>query len=158
MKFKLGVFCFIFILVNLTSASLANDSNTKQIVPAHEHELANKKNLSGPTKTKGIESVTLLGTIGLEKDFPSLQGKQLRARELVIKSGGIVAVHQHDSRPGVAYILEGEIIEHRNDQTSPILRTKGAVAFEQSGVAHWWENKSSNLVKALVVDIISIKD
>jgi len=143
-----------FGVVNMVSA---DDAKGVQVVPSHEHELANKQKLTGPTKTKGIESVALLGTIGLEKDFPSLNGKLLRARELIINPGGVVAVHQHDSRPGVAYILEGEIVEHRNDQPNPILRSKGAVAFEQSGVAHWWENKSNKPVKALVVDIISSK-
>lgn len=155
MKKKIVVLNAILILLAIVSITLANERKPTQIVPLHEHELASKLNLSGPTETKGIESVRVLGAIGLEKDFSSLVDKQLRARELVIKPGGVVAVHQHDSRPGVAYILEGEIVEHRNDQLEPILRTKGAVAFEQSGVAHWWENKSNKSVRALVVDIIS---
>ena len=139
MKYKFIVICITTLIYLVFNVSMADQSSAMEIVPSHEHEIANKQKLSGPTKTKGIESVTLLGTIGLEKDFPMLQGKQLRARELVIQPGGVVAVHQHDSRPGVAYILEGEITEHRNDQDQPILRSKGAVAFEQSGVAHWWE-------------------
>jgi len=137
----------------LIMPAIAEDAQP-QVVPSHEHHIAKEKNLSGPIKTHGIESVTVLGSIGLEKDFPALKGKQLRARELVIAPGGVVAVHQHDSRPGIAYILEGEIIEHRNDQAGAIVRKQGAVAFEQSGVAHWWENKSSQVVRALVVDII----
>ena len=130
-------------------------AQSPKVVPEHEHKIAEQLKLDGPTQTKGIESVELLGTVGLEKDFPALAGKQLRARELVIAPGGVVTVHQHDSRPGVAYILEGEIIEHRNDSTAPLLRRQGAVAFEQSGVAHWWENRSSHPVRALVVDIVN---
>ena len=140
--------------IQLVFISAMAEDKIPQVVPTHEHQIAAEKNLSGPNKTHGIESVTVLGSIGLEKDFPALKGKQLRARELVIAPGGVVAVHQHDSRPGIAYILEGEIIEHRNDQAEAIVRKQGAVAFEQSGIAHWWENKSTKAVRALVVDII----
>lgn len=149
-----GIMSLVFGLAEISSAEQAS---AVQLVPAHEHDLAQKQKLDGPTKTKGIESVSLLGTIGLQKDFSAMAGKQLRARELVIAPGGVVAIHQHDARPGVAYILEGEIVEHRNDQAEAILRKKGDVAFEQSGVAHWWENKSGKTVRALVVDIISEK-
>jgi len=126
----------------------------KNIVPDAEREIAKQQNISGPAENKGIGIINLLGAIELGDEFPSMEGRQLRARELTILPGGIVAVHQHDARPGLAYILEGEIIEHRNDQADPILRTPGAVAFEKTGVTHWWENQSAEPVKALVVDII----
>jgi len=145
--------CLTFYSFNATSSQ----DGSLSIVPSHEHKLAQTQHLKGPTKTIGIGSVNLLGVIGLEKDFPTLKGRQLRARELLIEPGGVVAVHQHDTRPGVAYILEGEIIEHRNDSNAPIVRGIGSVAFEQSGVAHWWENKSGKPVRALVVDIIKVK-
>jgi len=154
MKLRLTSIASITVVILLSNPSIANERHTPQVIPAHEHAIANKNNLSGPSKTHGIKSVTVLGSIGLEKDFPALNGRQLRARELVIAPGGVVAVHQHDSRPGVAYILEGEIIEHRSDQSEAIVRKQGAVAFEQSGVAHWWENKSEKPVRALVVDIV----
>jgi quercetin dioxygenase-like cupin family protein len=78
----------------------------------------------------------------------------LRAREVTVLPGGQVAVHQHTSRPGAAYILEGELIEHRNDTTGPIKRIKGAVAFEKTGTIHWWKNESSAKARVLVVDIV----
>ncbi len=148
---------FSFFLLSLLCFSAVNGDEAHKshsIVPDHEHALAAKNKMPGPTKSSGVESVNLLGAIALQNDFPSLKGRQLRARELVIDPGGVVAVHEHESRPGVAYILEGEIVEHRNDQPAPILRQKGAVAFEQSGVTHWWENKSDAVVRALVVDIV----
>lgn len=157
MRVKTVLLIFLILIFAIPSVLTAEDKPGLHVVPAHEHHIAQQKNLSGPTQTKGIESVVLLGNIELEKDFPSLTGKHLRARELTIAPGGVVAVHQHESRPGVAYILEGEIIEHRNDHPDPIVRRQGAVAFEQSGVAHWWENKSDSIVRALVVDILEIK-
>lgn len=144
---------FVLMTVSLICGADSNTS-TSEVVPGHERELATAKQLHGPTKTQGIGSVKLLGMVSLDKDFAALKDRKLRARELVINPGGIVAVHQHEQRPGVAYILEGEIIEHRNDESEPVVRTTGAVAFEQSGVAHWWENKSDNIVRALVVDIV----
>jgi len=83
-----------------------------------------------------------------------MQGRVLRAREIVIAPGGVIAVHEHNTRPGVAYILEGEIVEHRNDSDKPVLRRPGDAAFERTGVAHWWENRSDKPVRALVVDIV----
>lgn len=140
-----------------SSYSVSSDSNhhANQVVPDAEREIAQHRNISGPTETKGIESIVALGTVELGDEFPSMAGRQLRARELTIAPGGVVAVHQHDSRPGLAYILTGEIIEHRNDHAEPIVRKPGAIAFEKTGVVHWWENQSDMPVKALVVDIIA---
>ena len=126
------------------------------VVPQAERELAERKMISGPVKNKGIKSVKPVGSVALGSEFPALAGRQLRARELVIEPGGVVAIHQHDQRPGMAYILEGEILEHRSDQAQPLRRKKGDAAFEQTGLSHWWENKSKRPVRALVVDIVPI--
>jgi len=126
------------------------------VVPQAELDLATSKKIAGPVKNKGITSVTPVGVVALGTEFPALAGRQLRARELVIEPGGVVAVHEHDQRPGLAYILEGEIVEHRSDQSKPLLRKKGDAAFEKSGVSHWWENKSEQPVRALVVDIVPV--
>lgn len=124
------------------------------VVPEREREIARDVAAEGPKVNRGIESVTRLGGIRIDGEFPGMHGKELRARELVIAPGGVVAVHQHDSRPGLAYILEGEIVEHRNDAEQPLLRRAGAVSFEKTGVIHWWENVSDAPVRALVVDIV----
>jgi quercetin dioxygenase-like cupin family protein len=124
------------------------------VVPQAERDLAARRKLAGPVQNKGIKSVTPVGTVPLGKEFPTTEGRQLRARELVIAPGGVVAVHEHDQRPGLAYILEGEIVEHRSDQPQPLVRKQGDAAFEHTGVSHWWENKSAKPVRALVVDIV----
>lgn len=145
-------------LFALCATAWAHDHNDdSNIVPDAERAMAIEKHMDGPTKNQGIKSVTALGATELGGDFPALSGRQLRARELVVEPGGVVAVHQHDQRPGVAYILDGEIIEHRNDQTEPVVRKQGDVAFEKSGVVHWWENKSAQPVRALVVDIVPVE-
>jgi len=125
------------IFISQAYADGNNQPQTPEITPSGDRIIAIAKQLSGPSKNIGIASVSLLGTLGLGNDFPQMQGQQFRAREIVINPGGMVAVHEHDARPGVAYILEGEIVEHRNDQPAPMLRKTGALSFETSGVAHW---------------------
>lgn len=130
------------------------DDETGKVVPRHEHTAALQKGLDGPRKSRGISSVVRIGEIDLGDEFPTMVGRQMRARIITVAPGGMVAVHEHDQRPGIAFILEGEIVEHRNDVEAPQLRKAGDAAFEKSGVAHWWENRSTSPVKALVVDII----
>ena len=144
------------LLAWITTPAYGND-NDIQIVPQAERELAATKHMAGPTSNQGILSVTPLGAIKLGADFAALHDRQLRAREIVVEPNGIVAVHEHAQRPGVAYILEGEMIEHRSDQSAPLVRKKGDTAFETSGVVHWWENKSTRPARALVVDIVPIE-
>lgn len=97
-----------------------------------------------------------LGAVALGTEFAGMAGKELRVREITIAPGGVIAAHRHDARPGVAYIIEGEIVEHRNDADGPITRTAGDAAFEQTGVMHWWENQSRAKVRALIVDVVDI--
>ena len=126
------------------------------VVPEKEKELARDHHLEGPTATVGIEAVKALVSLPLGQEFRGMSGIQLRARELVLKPGAAVAVHQHDNRPGFAYILEGEIVEVRNDRSGPILRRAGDVAVERTGVSHFWENRSGDIVRALVVDLVPV--
>ncbi|MBT9314874.1 cupin domain-containing protein [Leptothoe spongobia] len=138
-----------------SESSESSESTEKPtIVPQQERDNAQQLNAAGPTETSGIESLIMLGAIDLQSEFEALEGYTLRARELVITPGGQVAVHQHDNRPGLAYIIEGEMVEYRNDQDEPIVRSAGAVSFEKTGVVHWWKNESSNNARALVVDIV----
>ena len=128
--------------------------DSKQVVPTRERDIAAELAAIGPTQSKLVSAVTPLGSVALSGEFASIADRVLRAREIVVDPGGVVAVHQHSERPGMAYILEGEIVEHRNDSDEPIVRKAGAIAFEKTGVIHWWENLSSQPVRALVVDIV----
>ena len=139
--------------LTIVATSQAGEQHANEVVPAHERTLV-KGQLDGPRENKGIENVKVLGTMSLSQEFSSSEGRELRAREITLAPGGVVAVHQHDSRPGVAYILEGEVVEHRSDAKAPILRKVGEVSFEKTGVTHWWENLSQQKVRAYVVDIV----
>ena len=127
------------------------------VVPEAEKKAAREMMAEGPDKTSGIAGVNKLGTAALEGEFDSPAGLVLRAREIIFEPGGVVAVHQHDGRPGVAFIIEGELTEHRAGVDGPVVRKAGDVAFEQTGVTHWWKNDSGKAARALVVDIVPAK-
>ena len=126
-----------FILLGVCLLSSLAYADEVKVVPQAERDVAAKKGLSGPKENKGITSVTPVGSVALSTEFDGMKGRLLRAREIIIAPGGVVAVHEHDKRPGVAYIMEGEIIEHRNDEKEPLVRRAGNAAFEKTGVAHW---------------------
>jgi quercetin dioxygenase-like cupin family protein len=139
------------------SPSILGDNHadsSKGVVPSSELRIAQELAAEGPTETIGIESSKILGTMSLAGEFAGTENHMLRVREVTVLPGGQVAVHQHTSRPGAAYILEGELVEHRNDSNSPITRSAGAVALEKTGTVHWWKNESSTKAKVLVVDIV----
>lgn len=134
-----------------TFAAIAEDESG---IPQHEREIAERQGFEGPAETQGIESSVMLGSIPLRDDFPALDGRLLRARVVTLLPGGTVQAHEHDARPGVAYILEGELIEYRNDSTVPIVRGPGDASFEKSGVVHWWINEGPEKARAIIVDIV----
>ena len=138
-------------------AVLACGPKTKTLTDAAVPTVVPSTELSGastaPTETKGIRSVEVLGQIHLNAEFEGFQSDTLmRFRRLTIEPGGVVAQHEHQQRPGVAYILSGAITEYRNGD----VRTcqAGDLAYESSGVTHWWINQSEEEVVAIVVDLI----
>jgi quercetin dioxygenase-like cupin family protein len=154
----LGVVCSFLCLLGCQTlhpaASHGHPHSELRVVPDHEKKIARDARLTGPTKTHGIAAVKTLVALSLGEEFPGLSGQHMRARELVIEPGAVVAVHRHEKRPGFALILEGEMVEHRNDQKGAITRRVGDIAVERTGVSHWWENQSGKRARALVVDIV----
>jgi quercetin dioxygenase-like cupin family protein len=154
----LGLSCVLALSWGCQTAHITGTGQQSQgsltVVPDHEKKIARYKKLSGPTKTHGIAAIKTLVALHLGSEFAGLAGQQMRARILIIKPGAVVAVHQHERRPGFALILEGEMVEHRNDHKGPIIRRVGDVAVERTGVSHWWENRSGKVARALVVDIV----
>jgi quercetin dioxygenase-like cupin family protein len=105
----------------------------------------------------GISAVEL-GNVSLGTEFPGIEdmnGRQLRMRLWTIKPGGIVPLHSHAGRPAIMYILEGAILEHRDDQDEPILHEGGGISKESGGVTHWWQNEGDVDVKLVAVDIFN---
>ncbi|MCX5969711.1 MAG: cupin domain-containing protein [Cyanobacteria bacterium] len=122
------------------------------VVPSHE-QLAPAP--GAPTAQAGVV-VRRLGGQPLDHDFRALQGRELRLRELTIAPGGSITLHRHDQRPGVAYILKGQMTEWRGPGFTPRVIGPGEAVFEATGVSHWWRNEGTTPARALVVDIVPV--
>ena len=79
-------------------------------------------------------------------------GKSLRIRVVSVQKGGVVGVHTHISRPSFAYVLSGDVVEHRGD--GDYKHTSGSSVAERNGLAHWWENTGAEEASIVVVDIV----
>lgn len=145
--------------ISLVSAALVltllacGSSDGTADLDASEPAAAAELSADGPTESSGVLSSEVLGSISLSGEFPGMEGKVLRARIVTLAPDGQIAVHRHEARPGVAYVVEGDLIEHRNDDP-PVRRRAGEAVFENSGVVHWWENASRGPARVVVVDIV----
>ena len=65
-------------------------------------------------ETKGVRA-ELLATVDLGSEIEGMAGRQLRMRMVTIESGGVFGrIHDHKNRPGIVYILQGTITDHRD--------------------------------------------
>ncbi len=65
-------------------------------------------------ETKGV-GVKVLATVDLGPEIEGMAGRQLRMRMVTIEPGGVFGpVHDHKGRPGIVYILQGTITDHRD--------------------------------------------
>ena len=130
----------------------------ESVVPEAERKAALEQLSAGaPTNTSGIAALKKLGTVKLDGEFDSVEGRVLRTREIVFEPGAVVALHKHLGRPGVAYIIEGEMTEYRvgaDGRAGTVVKKAGETALEGTGVVHWWKNASGKTARALVVDIV----
>lgn len=104
-----------------------------------------------PEKTQGLD-VSPLELHALEAQIPAMKGYELRARRIVIAPGGTIAEHSHADRPGVVYILEGTMTEHRGDVSRQV--TAGDTWTEALDTVHWMENTSGKPCTIIAVDLV----
>jgi len=139
--------------LNLVAA--AGHAQVNGVVPAKEQMPTDHHQRPGPANlTQGVLAIRRLGAQPLDRDFPALAGRELRVREITIAPGGSIALHRHNHRPGLAYILEGQMTERRGPGFAPLVLGPGGVALESTGVTHWWRNEGAIPARALVVDIV----
>jgi quercetin dioxygenase-like cupin family protein len=126
------------------------------VVPDQERRAVESLPLAAPRESRGVLKVELLGTLPLGREFPGMQGHVLRVRRITVAPGGQVGLHRHDRRPGVAVMLEGTMTERRAPDLAPQPLGPGEVAFEDSGVVHWWRNETEAPSRAVVIDIVPV--
>jgi len=105
-------------------------------------------------ETKGV-SVKLLESVDLGQEIEGLAGRQFRMRLITFEPGAIFGpIHDHKDRPGLVYILQGTITDHRNDIATDY--GPGLGWPEDRNTLHWLENKGTIPAVEISVDIVNI--
>jgi quercetin dioxygenase-like cupin family protein len=103
-------------------------------------------------ETKGI-TVKLLATVDLGPEIEGMAGRQLRMRMVTMEPGGVFGpVHDHKDRPGIVYILQGTITDHRNGVATDY--GPGVGWPEDRSTTHWLENRGTIPAVEISVDIV----
>lgn len=103
-------------------------------------------------ETKGV-AVQLLATVDLGPEIDGMTGRQLRMRMVTIEPGGVLGpVHEHTDRPGMVYVLQGTITDHRNGVSTEY--GPGLGWPEDKHTTHWLENRGTTAAVEISVDIV----
>jgi quercetin dioxygenase-like cupin family protein len=104
-------------------------------------------------ETRGV-SAELLATVDLGPELDGMAGRQLRMRKFTIEPGGVFGpVHDHRGRPGIVYILQGTITDHRDGVATEY--GPGVGWPEDRNTRHWLENTGSAPAVEISVDIVA---
>jgi quercetin dioxygenase-like cupin family protein len=104
-----------------------------------------------PTENKGVK-VSPPTTLELRGEVDALEARQLRLRVVTVEPGGVVGIHSHSGRPGVAYVLQGTLTEHV-EGGGVHERKQGESWTEGKATTHWAENKGGSPAVVVAVDV-----
>ncbi|HBC77163.1 MAG TPA: cupin [Bacteroidales bacterium] len=111
------------------------------------------RNEGAASETKGV-TVKQLAAVDLGPEIEGMAGRKLRMRIVTIEPGGVIGpVHDHKDRPGVVYILQGTITDHRNGVAKDY--GPGLGWPEDKNTNHWLENKGTTTAVEISVDIFN---
>lgn len=103
-------------------------------------------------ETRGVAS-QLLGTVDLTGEIEGLEGRQLRMRLFTFEPGAAFGpLHDHAGRPGIVYILQGTITDHRDGVATDY--GPGLGWPEDRNTLHWLENRGEVPAVEVSVDIV----
>lgn len=103
-------------------------------------------------ETSGV-SVELISTVDLAGEIEGLEGRELRMRKVTIQPGGVFGpVHDHKGRPGLVWILQGTITDHRDGVATDY--GPGLGWPEDQRTLHWLENRGTGRAVEISVDIV----
>jgi len=103
-------------------------------------------------EAKGV-TVQLLATLDLGPEIEGMTGRQLRMRMVTIEPGGVFGpIHDHKGRPGMVYVLQGTITDHRDGTTKEY--GPGLGWPEDKMTTHWLENRGTTPAVEISVDIV----
>jgi quercetin dioxygenase-like cupin family protein len=103
-------------------------------------------------ETKGV-TVKLLAALDLGLEIEGMEGRQFRMRMVTIEPGGVFGpIHDHKDRPGMVYILQGMITDHRNGMAKEY--GPGVGWLEDKNTTHWLENRGTTPAVEISVDLV----
>ena len=103
-------------------------------------------------ETQGV-TVKLLAALDLGPEIEGMSGRQLRMRMVTIEPGGVFGpIHDHQDRPGMVYILQGTITDHRDGATREY--GPGAGWPEDRNTTHWLGIEEPTPAVEISVDIV----
>jgi quercetin dioxygenase-like cupin family protein len=104
-------------------------------------------------QTSGVVT-ELLGTVDLGAEIEGMEGRQLRMRMVTIEPGGVFGpVHDHRGRPGIVYVLQGTITDHRDGTATDY--GPGVGWPEDRSTVHWLENRGAVAAVEISVDVVT---
>ena len=102
--------------------------------------------------TRGV-TTELLATVDLGPEIEGLGGRYLRLRRVTIEPGGVFGpIHDHRDRPGIVYVLQGAITDHRDGVATEY--GPGVGWPEDKATLHWLENRGATPAVEISVDIV----
>jgi len=103
-------------------------------------------------ESKGV-TVEVLGAVDLGPEIEGMEGRELRMRLVTIDPGGVFGpLHDHVDRPGIVYIMQGVITDHRDGIATDYGPGPGWP--EDRNTRHWLENRGSVPAVEISVDIV----
>ncbi len=103
-------------------------------------------------ETQGV-TVKLLAAVDLGPEIEGMTGRQFRMRMVTMEPGGVFGpLHDHKDRPGMVYILQGTITDHRDGVATDY--GPGVGWPEDRNTLHWLENKGTIPAVEISVDIV----
>lgn len=110
------------------------------------------KNEQAAPETNGV-TVELLAAFDLGPEIEGMAGRQFRMRRVTIAPGGVFGpLHDHIDRPGMVYILQGSITDHRGGAAREYGPGPGWP--EDRDTLHWLENRGTVPAVEISVDIV----
>jgi len=103
-------------------------------------------------ETKGVRS-ELLETIDLGAEIEGMTGYELRMRMFTFEPGAVFGpTHDHKGRPGIVFVLQGTITDHRDGVATDY--GPGVGWPEDRNTTHWLENRGAIRAVEISVDVI----
>ena len=93
-----------------------------------------------PPERKGVTS-TPLAVVDLAAEFPGMEGLALRLRINTIGPGGSTGLHDHNDKPSIVYVVQGNVVEYRDGKTKDL--AQGEVISQGKGHSHALENRGA---------------